>query len=219
MEASCEPLDLAAPRALGHGNVVVPRGDLVRSGGELLERPRDPARVVDDEHTGDGDPDPERERELPEELEPAAAQRRLGLRDDERPRPNTAECHGQRDAEIDRALVWRVERLRLVTRVGGDRQNALRQRRQRPREQPGPAHGRHPEDLVAPEGGLEAVNGDIADTGVLPVEPDDPDGVPLQLRRRVRADVVLEEVNRDERRDHRCEHDAEHEEGRQPEPQ
>ena len=66
VEASGEPLDLAAPRALRHGDVVVAGRDLVRRGGEHLERPRDPARVVDDEDAGDGNPDPERERELPE---------------------------------------------------------------------------------------------------------------------------------------------------------
>ena len=48
--------------------------------GERLERPHDPAREVDDERAGDGDPDPERDRELPHELEPAAAQRRVRLR-------------------------------------------------------------------------------------------------------------------------------------------
>jgi hypothetical protein len=61
-EPSSEPLDLAAPGALGHRYVVVARRDLVGRRRECIERPRDAAREVEDDDAGDGDPDPECER-------------------------------------------------------------------------------------------------------------------------------------------------------------
>src|SRR5581483_8886291 len=79
-----EPLDLAAAAGAGQLDVVATGRDLVRGGGERLEGTRDAAREVDDEETGDRDPDPEGDGELPEQLQPAARERRVGLRDDNR---------------------------------------------------------------------------------------------------------------------------------------
>jgi len=112
VEASGEPLDLTTPGALGHGHVVVARGDLVRRARELLERPGDPARVVEDEDAGDGNPDPEGERELPEQLQPAGAERRFALGDDERSRADLTQRDRLRDAEIVGVAEREVERRR-----------------------------------------------------------------------------------------------------------
>ena len=91
------------PGALRHGDVVVAGGDLVRGGRERLERPRDPAREVDDEDAGDGNPDPEGERELPRR---AAASGRgaptRGSATTSAPGEDLPERHRLRDAEIGR---------------------------------------------------------------------------------------------------------------------
>ena len=135
MEPSSKPLDLAPPGALGHRYVVVARRDLVGRRRKCIERPRDAARVVEDDDAGNRNPDPERERELPHELQPAATQRRLGLRDDERPRMDAAELDFLRNAEIGRAVHVEVESRRLSVPERRGRQDAALEHGQRASEQ------------------------------------------------------------------------------------
>ena len=132
------------PVRSGSDDVVVAHGDLVRSPRERLERSRDPAREVEDEDAGDGNPDPERERELPRELEPAAAQRGLRLRDDERPRVDRPELDCLRNAEIGGAAYVEVERRRFGAPECRGRHGTTRELGQRPGEQRGSRARRAP---------------------------------------------------------------------------
>ena len=229
-EALGEVADLAAPRHVGHRDVVLALRDPVGRRREREHRLGDPARQVPGERAGDEQPDAERDEQELEQGEPAVRQLGLLLGDDQR-----AEVL---PLELER-LPDRLEGLALARRreLEGDHLLAVDERLPLVADllavelaQAGavPEEDRRADvvevragrllELGTGEVGRRAPLVDRAERGRL-VELRQPLRLPPELGERLRAEVILEELDRDRGRDDARERDARQEERRQAEAQ